>query len=108
MGYSIMDIGKSTKSQSKGSLNTLVKMEQNRGLNNKQVDQQEKTNKIGGASTGVAVASGVSTALSAAAGAEVAAAGGSAAAIAGAETGAALGPWGLAIGAGIGYLAATL
>ena len=108
MSYSIMDMGRSTKKQSQGSLKTLADMEQKREITNDQIASQKKTTQMGGAASGAAMAASVSGALSAGAAATTVAAGGTAAAAAGASAGAALGPWGIAIGAGIGLLAGSL
>jgi uncharacterized protein YcfJ len=52
MSYSIMDMGNSTKAQSKGSLKTLADMEQNREMTNDSLKQQKKGNQMSGAATG--------------------------------------------------------
>ena len=81
MSYSIMDMGKSTKSQSKQSLNTLADLEQNREATNGQIDSQKKQSQMGGAASGAMI---------------------------GASYGTSAGPWGVAIGAAVGYLAGSL
>ena len=55
MSYSIMDMGRSTKSQSKQSLNTLADMEQNREIANDQIDAQKKSSQMSGVATGAMV-----------------------------------------------------
>lgn len=52
MSYSIMDMGRSTKSQATNSLNTLADMEQSREIANDQIDAQKKQSQMGGAATG--------------------------------------------------------
>ncbi len=52
MSYSIMDIGRSTKAQSKQSLKTLADMEQNREIANDQIDSQKKQSQMSGVATG--------------------------------------------------------
>lgn len=50
-----MDMGKSTKSQSKQSLNTLADMEQNREITNNQIDSQKKGSQMSGTATGAII-----------------------------------------------------
>lgn len=81
MSYSIMDMGRSTKSQSTRSLNTLADLEQNREITNNNIDQQKKSNQMSGAASGAMI---------------------------GATYGSSAGPVGIAVGAAIGYLAGSL
>jgi len=81
MSYSILDMGRSTKAQAQGSLNTLAKLEQNRDMTNKGLKQQKKTNQLSGAASGAAI---------------------------GAQMGSSAGPYGIAIGAAVGFLAGSL
>lgn len=74
-----MDMGKSTKSQSKQSLNTLADMEQNREITNNQIDSQKKSSQMSGAASGAMIGFSV---------------GG--------------GPWGAAIGGAIGLIGGSL
>jgi uncharacterized membrane protein len=55
MSYSIMDMGNSTKAQSKGSLKTLADMEQNREMTNNSLKQQKKGNQMSGAASGAMI-----------------------------------------------------
>lgn len=55
MSYSIMDMGNSTKGQSKGSLNTLVEMEKNREIANDATEQQKKTSQMSGVASGAMI-----------------------------------------------------
>jgi len=82
MSYSIMDMGRSTKSQSKQSLKTLADLEQNRDTTNNQIDAQKKQSQMSGAATGAMMGYVMA--------------------------GSAGGPMGAAIGAGIGLLAGSL
>jgi len=82
MSYSIMDMGRSTKSQATNSLNTLADMEQSREIANDQIDAQKKQSQMGGATTGAMMGYVMA--------------------------GSAGGPMGMAIGAGIGLLAVSL
>lgn len=78
MSYSIMDMGRSTKSQATNSLNTLADMEQNREIANDQIDAQKKQAQMSGVASGAMVGFTVG------------------------------GPVGAGIGAGIGLLAGSL
>jgi uncharacterized membrane protein len=78
MSYSIMDMGNSTKSQSKQSLTTLADLEQSREITNNQIDSQKKSSQMTGAASGAIIGTQV------------------------------LPGWGTAIGAGIGLLAGSL
>ena len=55
MAYSIMDMGNSTKSQSKQSLKTLADMEQNREMVNDQNKQQKKNGQMSSAASGAII-----------------------------------------------------
>lgn len=81
MSYSIMQSGQSTKGKATDSLKTLSDMEQKRDMTNENLKQQKKSAQIGGAGTGAMV---------------------------GATYGASAGPWGIAIGAALGYVAGSL
>lgn len=78
MSYSIMDIGRSTKSQATNSLATLADMEQNREIANDQIDAQKKGSQMSGTASGAMIGMSVG------------------------------GPMGAAIGGAVGFLAGSL
>jgi uncharacterized protein YcfJ len=78
MSYSIMDMGNSTKAQSKGSLKTLADMEQNREITNNGIKQQKKSNQMSGTASGAMIGLSIG------------------------------GPYGAAIGGAIGFIGGSL
>jgi hypothetical protein len=78
MSYSIMDMGKSTKFQSRKSLTTLADLEKNREITNNRIDSQKKSSQISGVASGAMIGTQI------------------------------LPGWGTLIGAGVGLLAGSL
>lgn len=83
MGYSLLDAATATRQQAMAGMETSSKLEQQREAENKQLKAAKQQQTMGAVGTGAAV-------------------GGM---IAGAEAGGVTGPWGAAIGAGVGLVA---
>lgn len=76
---SLLNISKTVKSRSKNNLNTLASMEANRNMTNASIDAQKESNQKSGAASGAMIATMMGA-----------------------------GPWGIALGAGLGLLGGSL